>query len=215
MEKLEDATDLKGLILDLRNNPGGVLRAAVDVSDAFIEEGLIVYTQGRLKNSELRYSATSDRLSDLPLVVLINQGSASASEIVAGALQDQGRAVIMGVDSFGKGSVQTVLPLTRDRALKLTTARYFTPSGRSIQAQGIKPDIYVAEAEIKLRESGNFIKESDLTGHLENGISDEQKGGVDVKRIAETDYQLYEAISLLRGLSIAKRATAKVVSEDE
>ncbi len=209
MEKLEAATELNGLVLDLRNNPGGVLRAAVDVSDAFMDEGLIVYTQGRKANSELQYKATSDRLTDIPLVVLINQGSASASEIVAGALQDQGRAVIMGVDSFGKGSVQTVLPLTKERALKLTTARYFTPSGRSIQAQGIKPDIYVAEAEIKLRESGNFIKESDLSGHLENGEGGSEDAITDVRRIAETDYQLYEAIGLLRGLAIARKATEK------
>lgn len=209
MEKLQDSTELKGLILDLRNNPGGVLRAAVDVSDAFMDEGLIVYTQGRKENSELQYKATSEKLTDLPLVVLINQGSASASEIVAGALQDQGRAVIMGVDSFGKGSVQTVLPLTKDRALKLTTARYFTPSGRSIQAQGIKPDIYVAEAELKLRESGNFIKESDLSGHLENGDDKDAEEVTDTRRIAETDYQLYEAISLLRGLAIARQAAEK------
>ncbi|WP_271271419.1 S41 family peptidase [Aliamphritea hakodatensis] len=209
MEKLEAETELKGLVLDLRNNPGGVLRAAVDVSDAFMDEGLIVYTKGRKANSELQYKATSERLTDIPLVVLINQGSASASEIVAGALQDQGRAVIMGVDSFGKGSVQTVLPLTKERALKLTTARYFTPSGRSIQAQGIKPDIYVAEAEIKLRESGNFIKESDLSGHLENGEDGSEDAVTDVRRIAETDYQLYEAIGLLRGLAIARKVTEK------
>ncbi|WP_261842103.1 S41 family peptidase [Aliamphritea ceti] len=209
MGKLEEATELTGLVLDLRNNPGGVLRAAVDVSDAFMDEGLIVYTKGRKANSELQYKATSERLTDIPLVVLINQGSASASEIVAGALQDQGRAVIMGVDSFGKGSVQTVLPLTKERALKLTTARYFTPSGRSIQAQGIKPDIYVAEAEIKLRESGNFIKESDLSGHLENGEGDAENAVADVRRIAETDYQLYEAIGLLRGLAIARQVTEK------
>ncbi len=177
-----------------------------------MDEGLIVYTKGRKANSELQYKATSERLTDIPLVVLINQGSASASEIVAGALQDQGRAVIMGVDSFGKGSVQTVLPLTKERALKLTTARYFTPSGRSIQAQGIKPDIYVAEAEIKLRESGNFIKESDLSGHLENGEDGAEDAITDVRRIAETDYQLYEAIGLLRGLAIARKVTEKRLS---
>ena len=204
LDKLNQQTELKGLVLDLRNNPGGVLRAAVEVSDTFLDQGLIVYTLGRLPNSELRYSATTKNLSGgLPLVVLINQGSASASEIVAGALQDQKRAVIMGVDSFGKGSVQTILPLAKDRAVKLTTARYYTPSGRSIQAQGIEPDIYVGQADIKLRESGDFIKESDLSGHLENGDSKQLVAGRDQSGLAETDYQLYEALNLLKGLAIA------------
>ncbi|MEH6577459.1 MAG: S41 family peptidase [Amphritea sp.] len=207
IEKLNKQTDLKGLVLDLRNNPGGVLRAAVEVSDAFMDDGLIVYTQGRLENSELRYSATSKNLGNgLPLVVLINQGSASASEIVAGALQDQERAIIMGVDSFGKGSVQTILPLGKDRALKLTTARYYTPSGRSIQAQGIEPDIYVSEADIKLRERGNFIKEKDLSGHLENGDVASTPNLSNGTMLAETDYQLYEALNLLKGLAIVNQA---------
>lgn len=203
LDKLKQQAELKGLVLDLRNNPGGVLRAAVEVSDAFLDQGLIVYTQGRLPNSELRYSATSRNLSnDLPLVVLINQGSASASEIVAGALQDQERAIIMGVDSFGKGSVQTILPLAKDRAVKLTTARYYTPSGRSIQAQGIEPDIYVAQADIQLRESGDFVKEKDLSGHLQNGDEAEKIALSDISNLAETDFQLYEATNLLKGLAI-------------
>lgn len=133
-------------MLDLRNNPGGVLNAAVDVSDAFIESGLIVYTEGRIKNSEMRFNATPDDvINGAPIVVLINGGSASASEIVAGALQDHKRAIIMGEKSFGKGSVQTILPTSNGAAVKLTTARYFTPSGRSIQAEGIEPDVTLAE----------------------------------------------------------------------
>jgi len=137
---------LQGLVLDLRNNPGGVLQASVDVADAFLsdEDGLIVYTEGRQHSSDLRYLATgSDLLRGAPLVVLINKGSASASEIVAGALQDHRRAVVVGTTSYGKGSVQAVLPLDHHRALKLTTARYFTPSGRSIQAKGIEPDVVI------------------------------------------------------------------------
>ncbi|WP_415911534.1 S41 family peptidase [Neptuniibacter sp. QD37_11] len=198
--------ELKGVVLDLRNNPGGVLQAAVDISDTFLKDGLIVYTKGRLAESEQRFSATSDTLlPELPLVVLINGGSASASEIVAGALQDQERAVIMGVDSFGKGSVQTVLPLTKERALKITTARYYTPNGRSIQAQGIKPDIEVNDAELTLREGGpEYLKEKDLSGHLENG---DKKAAEEAKKdnLAARDYQLYEALNLLKALAIVRK----------
>ena len=148
---------LKGIILDLRNNPGGVLQSAVEVVDHFIKKGLIVYTKGRLPNSELRFSATGKDLSEaVPLVVLINGGSASASEIVAGALQDQKRGVVMGTPSFGKGSVQTVLPLNNDRALKITTALYYTPNGRSIQAQGIVPDIEVNRAKITREQDNEY-----------------------------------------------------------
>ncbi|MGH1462784.1 MAG: S41 family peptidase [Neptuniibacter sp.] len=200
--------DIKGVVLDLRNNPGGVLQAAVDISNIFLNEGLIVYTKGRLSESEQRFSASSATLvPELPMVVLINGGSASASEIVAGALQDQSRSVIMGQPSFGKGSVQTILPLTQERALKLTTARYYTPDGRSIQAQGIKPDILVNDAEITVRNDGpEFLKESDLSGHLDNGNGD----GVNAKgnkfeNIAESDYQLYEAINLLKALVIVQK----------
>ncbi|MBN0988152.1 S41 family peptidase [Amphritea pacifica] len=209
--KLKAENELSGVVLDLRNNPGGVLRAAVDVCDAFLDQGLIVYTQGRVANSELRYNATQNTLIDnsVPIVVLINQGSASASEIVAGALQDQGRAVIMGVDSFGKGSVQTILPLTRQRALKLTTARYYTPLGRSIQAQGIVPDVYVAEADVNLKESGNFIKERDLSGHLENARVKEPDPSEPQVSIVENDFQLYEALNLLKGLAIVKSAASR------
>ena len=207
IHSLKDKADLKGFILDLRNNPGGVLQAAVEISDAFLNDGLIVYTKGRLKQAELRYSATSDDPSSgLPLVVLINGGSASASEIVAGALQDQKRAVVMGTRSFGKGSVQTVLPLTNERALKLTTARYFTPSGRSIQAEGIIPDIVVEPSKVTKVAVRQTVKESDLQGHLSNG---NQKAAEEAKvsneaesKLLATDYQLNEALNLLKGISI-------------
>ena len=162
---------LRGLILDLRNNPGGILGGAVAVADAFLESGLIVYTDGRVADSKLEFTAKPpDQIAGAPLIVLINEGSASASEIVAGALQDRGRAVIMGRRSFGKGSVQTILPMSNKSAIKLTTARYFTPAGRSIQAEGIKPDISIDKvkvAAIKASDS-EFVKESDLTRHLAN-----------------------------------------------
>ena len=148
--KKENGGNLKGLVLDLRNNPGGVLNAAVEVSDAFLKSGLIVYTEGRIENSEMRFNAAPDDLiNGAPIVVLINAGSASASEIVAGALQDQKRAVIMGEKSFGKGSVQTILPTSNGAAVKLTTARYYTPSGRSIQAEGIEPDVTLARVKLE------------------------------------------------------------------
>ncbi|MCQ4348296.1 S41 family peptidase [Pseudomonas stutzeri] len=203
---------LKGLVLDLRNNPGGVLQAAVEVSDHFLDNGLIVYTKGRIANSELRFSADrADASEGVPLVVLINGGSASAAEIVAGALQDHKRAVLMGTDSFGKGSVQTVLPLTNERALKLTTALYFTPSGRSIQAQGIVPDIVVERGKVTREASpAQGVKEADLPGHLGNG-----NGGADKpsgtkaapapSRPQDEDYQLGQALNLLKGLNITRR----------
>ena len=208
---------LKGLVLDMRNNPGGVLNAAVEVSDAFLTEGLIVYTSGRLPNSELRFNATpKDPSQGVPLVVLINGGSASASEIVAGALQDHQRAVILGSQSFGKGSVQTILPLTNDSALKLTTARYFTPSGRSIQAEGITPDLVVETTRITSTVAPSLrIKESDLKGHLTNGDEKEKRpsSNGDEIALAEKDFQLYQALNLLKGLHIiskANRSTEKV-----
>jgi len=200
--------DLKGLILDLRNNPGGVLPASVAVVDAFISEGRIVYTEGRLSETDMEYEATrSNPAGDVPVVVLINEGSASASEIVAGALQDHGRAIIMGNTSFGKGSVQTVLPLGADRAIKLTTSLYFTPSGRSIQAQGIIPDIVVEEALVtRLDRSSAMYTEADLQGHLENG-NDEQQGEpgaipiASAEQVLVNDYPLNEALNLLKGIN--------------
>ena len=170
--KEESGDALKGLILDLRNNPGGVLNGAVAVSDAFLEEGLIVYTEGRINDSQLKFNAAPDDiLEGAPIVVLVNGGSASASEIVAGALQDRKRAIIMGTETFGKGSVQTVIPISQKRAVKLTTARYYTPSGRSIQAEGIMPDIVLNNVKVAARkESGiNHLKEANLTGHLDQG----------------------------------------------
>ena len=213
--KKENGGPLKGLVLDLRNNPGGVLNAAVEVSDAFIKSGLIVYTEGRIENSEMRFNAAPDDLIDgAPIVVLINGGSASASEIVAGALQDQKRAVIMGEKSFGKGSVQTILPTSNGAAVKLTTARYYTPSGRSIQAEGIEPDILLERVKLETLDKADFIgiKESDLSGHLQNGngtskdkkeVFDKQKEK-DNKQDQE-DYSLHEALNLLKGISIIKK----------
>jgi carboxyl-terminal processing protease len=213
----ESKGKINGLVLDLRNNPGGVLNAAVEVSDAFLEKGLIVYTQGRVPDSELKFTATPNELIDgAPMVVLVNGGSASASEIVAGALQDHKRAIIMGSQTFGKGSVQTILPLKNNTALKLTTARYYTPSGRSIQASGIKPDIELESIKIASMEGGDDvrIKEADLAGHLESsengeGESQEAKQKKDKKKelltLAQTDYQLYAALNMLKGLQILKR----------
>src|SRR5699024_7912789 len=165
LETLQKDAPLKGLILDLRNNPGGVLSGAVQVADLFLENGLIVYTQGR-HEERLNYNASpGGLLLETPMVVLVNGGSASASEIVAGALQDHGRAVLVGQRTFGKGSVQSVLPLTGDSALKLTTARYFTPLGRSIQADGIHPDVVLTPAKVDESRRRN-IREADLPGHL-------------------------------------------------
>jgi carboxyl-terminal processing protease len=203
---------LKGLVLDLRNNPGGVLNGAVAVSDAFLEKGLIVYTEGRVSDSQLKFSATpGDILNGAPMVVLVNSGSASASEIVAGALQDHKRAVIMGTKTFGKGSVQTIVPVSNGAALKLTTARYFTPDGRSIQAAGIAPDIVTEEAKITRNTPAERLREADLARHLENATDSETKP-VEVPKPAEPtaktplapdeDYQLQEALNLLKGISI-------------
>ncbi|MCG8670279.1 MAG: S41 family peptidase [Pseudomonadales bacterium] len=208
IEKNEEP--LNGIVLDLRNNPGGVLQAAVDVSDLLLEEGLVVYTKGRLSDSQMKFSATPGDLMDgKPVVVLVNGGSASASEIVAGALQDHKRAVIMGTTSFGKGSVQTVLPLHNNRALKITTARYYTPNGRSIQAQGIEPDIVVENAKLTKLKYGGFVKESELSGHLSNPDEDGDEKSNDEKTVKsskkpleETDYQLYEALNLLKALNV-------------
>lgn len=205
---LQKEERLKGMVLDLRNNPGGVLNGAVGVSDAFIDDGLIVYTEGRIDDSSHRYLATpGDSLNGAPLVVLVNGGSASASEIVAGAIQDHKRGIIMGTKSFGKGSVQTIQELRNGSAVKLTTARYFTPNGRSIQATGIEPDIKLStvklsEADEKARDT---YSESDLEGRLSNpngdkSSADDEKDDSDA--LAKSDFQLYEALNLLKGLII-------------
>lgn len=201
--------DLKGVVLDLRNNPGGVLNAAVDVADAFLTEGQVVFTKGRIERAEMDFSATpNDALNGAPLVVLVNGGSASASEIVAGALQDHQRAVIMGQPTFGKGSVQTILPLRGEAAVKLTTARYYTPSGRSIQAEGIEPDVRLENLRLAEAEGGGVmpVKEADLSGHLENDVEAGGAGqgpaAADNGDLARADYALAEALNLLKGLHI-------------
>jgi len=208
--KDENKNKLKGLILDLRNNPGGVLNAAADVADLFIDEGLLVYTKGRVKNSYFEFKAKpGDSLSNIPIVVLINAGSASASEIVAGALQDHKRAVLMGTKTFGKGSVQTIQELRNGGAVKFTTAHYFTPSGRSIQAEGIEPDIKLENMKVSEIKSNGLknIKESDLTGHISNPngkvISKKTKSKTsDALKKLNNDYQVKEALNLLKGINI-------------
>ena len=222
LEKLSKEADgqLNGLVLDLRNNPGGVLSAAVGVSDAFLNDGLIVYTDGREQDSKLQYTAADgDLLDGAPVVVLVNGGSASASEIVAGALQDHRRGIIMGTSTFGKGSVQTIQDLPNGGAVKLTTARYFTPSGRSIQAHGIDPDIITESVKLRRDENANSlapVTESSLSGHLSNPNDGEEgvdaiddaktpQDGIDNSSLIEDDYQLYEALNLLKGLTILGR----------
>ena len=205
---LQKDSRLKGMILDLRNNPGGVLNGAVGVSDAFIEDGMIVYTEGRIDDSSHRYLATpGDSLNGAPLVVLINGGSASASEIVAGALQDHKRAIILGTKSFGKGSVQTIQELRNGSAVKLTTARYFTPLGRSIQATGIEPDIKLSTVKLSADDerASTSYSEADLDGSLSNPNGDsngEEDKKKDSEALAKSDFQLYEALNLLKGLNI-------------
>ncbi len=208
--KKENKGPLKGMVLDLRNNPGGLLDASVMVSDTFLERGTVVSVKGRTEDNKLSQAATpGDILKGAPIVVLVNEGSASASEIVAGALQDHKRAVIMGQKTFGKGSVQTVIPLGNNSALKLTTARYYTPSGRSIQAEGIVPDIELEHLQVAAKDDNGFkpLKEADLSGHLENRKgagrknADKPKNG-DLLALASDDYPVYEALNLLKGLNL-------------
>lgn len=243
---------LKGLILDLRNNPGGILEASVQVSDAFLDrdklkyDAVIVYTKGRISGSQIKEKAhAGDLLNGAPLVVLVNRGSASASEIVAGALQDHQRAVIMGTQTFGKGSVQTVIPLKDKRGLKLTTALYYTPAGRSIQAIGIKPDITVDNIQIPKGTTDEldalYVRESQLQGHFANGTPKPETTNVNPNTgarsgtntdtnaqtgnkksandkittagktdktdlpLVNTDYQLYEALNVLKALSLVNQ----------
>ncbi len=190
---------LLGLILDLRNNPGGLVPAAVDVVDALLDDGTIVYTKGRLASANVTFNSTpGDLIQHIPIVVLINGGSASASEIVAGALQDHRRAVIVGTQSFGKGSVQTLLPLGDGRAVKLTTARYFTPKGRSIQAKGIKPDVVIPRVNLQIPLQQKRLRESDLEGHLEMHQKLGEKSEIEIEDL-NNDNQLKEALNILRG----------------
>lgn len=218
--KKENGGKLKGLVLDLRNNPGGVLNASVSVADAFVSKGKIVYTEGRVKDSLLTFNASpNDLLKGAPIVVLVNGGSASASEIVAGALQDHHRAIIMGTKTFGKGSVQTIMPMNNGAALKITTARYFTPSGRSIQAEGIEPDIEVEQLELSKKDDASVerLREADLRDHLDNGNgekadeaakddkSGKKEGEDEEKGSTKDDYQLNEALNLLKGVNIVRQ----------
>ncbi len=227
--KKTQGTKIKGLILDLRNNSGGVLDSAVQIADVFLDrdklkqyDGVIVYTKGRLPGSQIKEKAhTGDLLNAVPVVVLVNSGSASASEIVAGALQDYHRAIIVGTQTFGKGSVQTVLPLKDNRGLKLTTALYYTPAGRSIQAIGIKPDILVHSLKIPQpneKEDPNslLVREGDLQGHLANGNKENEPAKEKATEksapaaqtpatavpLIYTDYQLHEAVNILKGLTL-------------
>jgi carboxyl-terminal processing protease len=208
IERLNDEANgnIKGLILDLRNNPGGLLDQAIAVSDAFLNKGEIVSTRGRdIRNSQ-RYNATPDDVMDSkPIIVLINGGSASASEIVAGALQDHRRAVVLGTQSFGKGSVQTIVPLQGDGAMRMTTARYYTPSGISIQAKGITPDIEVKQSRLEVLEPASRRSESDLRNHLDNGDDEDKSENDDGENSDDAkvvDYQLLRAKDLLKGVAL-------------
>ena len=196
--------EMKGLVLDLRNNPGGLLDQAVSVSDAFLDRGEIVSTRGRDNQGEQRFNASKgDITNGLPIVVLINSGSASASEIVAGALQDHKRGILMGTQTFGKGSVQTIIPVTSKGAIRLTTARYFTPSGVSIQAKGINPDIFVPQSKIEVLDKRSSRKEVDLRGALDKDKSNKPtKENEEKKQESVKDYQLNRAIDLIRSIDV-------------
>jgi len=204
-----DNGKVNGLILDLRNNPGGILNGAVDVSDLFLNSGVIVQTHGRLASAETSFEATSpDIIEGAPIVVLVNGGSASASEIVAGALQDHQRAVILGTQTFGKGSVQTITPIGVDSALKITTARYYTPNGRSIQETGITPDIISELTTSTKISSGTGTREIDLARHLINPETQKNNGEAKTPASSETspldeDSQLRSALDLLKGIHLA------------
>ena len=212
--KQDNNGNLNGLILDLRNNPGGILSAAVSISDLFLDKGLIVYTEGRIDDSRLKFNAKpADILDNAPIVVLVNAGSASASEIVAGALQDHKRGIIMGQKTFGKGSVQTVLPISNAAALKLTTARYFTPSGRSIQVSGIEPDVVITRVKVESleEEETHIITEENLNRHLDNNTQDDtqqettngdEDTAAQIKARLLEDYALQQALNVLKSLQI-------------
>ncbi len=202
--------NLRGVVLDLRNNPGGLLDQAVAVSDAFLDKGEIVSTRGRRADDAQRYNAQPGDIADgLPMAVLINGGSASASEIVSGALKDHHRAVLIGTRSFGKGSVQTIIPLPGHGAMRLTTARYYTPSGRSIQDEGIEPDIVVAAAKIELPPAKKGAKPADASATNGNGSGDDDEGSSSVNPSlmgTPEDYQLMRAVTMLRGMSLIDRS---------
>ena len=208
IRRMEEANDgpLSGAVLDLRNNPGGILSGAVAVADAFLDDGLIVYTQGREPSSrEEYYAKPSELLGGVPIVALVNGGSASAAEIVAGALQDRRRAVVAGARTFGKGSVQTILTLNDGSALKLTTSRYYTPSGHSIQARGIIPDIELPSLRIEAAIGRASMREGNLPGHLEgDGSGARETPGAMAESLAVEDFPLFQAINLLKGLALQR-----------
>lgn len=220
--KQEAGGHLKGLVLDLRNNPGGLLDVSASVADLFLNRNktgrfrnLIVYTKGRIPSSDISYyTHAGDIIPHTPIVVLINGGSASASEIVAGALQDYKRAVLMGTHTFGKGSVQTVIPVSANSAIKLTTALYYTPSGRAIQAKGIEPDVTIPQMKVDTEQLSNAldVDESDYTSHIQNGNSDNSEEEMmqadqakQELKLAKKDYQLYEALTMLKGMHAVKQ----------
>ncbi|MFQ5916625.1 MAG: S41 family peptidase [Candidatus Binatia bacterium] len=219
LEKLSSKNGgIKGLVLDLRNNPGGLLTQAVRTSDLFLDSGLIVYTEGRLDHQKQKYYAHKEgSWTEFPMVILVNGGSASASEIVAGAVQDHKRAIVLGTKTFGKGSVQTILPLNDSSAIRLTTARYFTPKGRSIQATGIVPDIVMEniprqQQEEKAEERRPTLREENLPGHLKNQPDEEEKEEpVERKKEGdiENDAQLKRALELLKGWEVFKQLVRK------
>ncbi len=215
LEEMEKGREIKGLVLDLRNNPGGLLSQAIEVSDLFLNSGLIVSTKGRISSQNITATAHTDKKPrTYPIIVLINSGSASAAEIVAGALQDNKRALVLGTRSFGKGSVQTILPLSDGSGLRLTTARYYTPSGKSIQSSGIVPDIeldFTPPNEKEKKDVGKFVREEDLEGHMENEAgeaiapvekNDEMEKDRRVKMLLERDNQVRHAVELLKTWTI-------------
>ncbi len=219
LEKLSsDNGEILGLVLDLRNNPGGLLTQAVRVSDLFLDSGLIVYTEGRLDHQKQKYYAHKEvSWTEFPMVILVNGGSASASEIVAGAMQDHKRAIVLGTKTFGKGSVQTILPLDDRSAIRLTTARYFTPKGRSIQATGIVPDIVMEneprnQREEQAEQRRPFLREENLPGHLKNQPNEEEKEELAKEKKEDdikNDAQLKRALELLKGWEVFKQLVRK------
>lgn len=222
VEFKKESGPLKGLVMDLRNNPGGLLHQAVQVSDLFLDSGLIVYTKGRMSAQQMRFTATpANSQPHYPIIIIVNEGSASASEIVAGALQDQKRAIVLGMQTFGKGSVQTIIPLDNGSGIRLTTAKYYTPSGRSIQAKGIVPDIIVSQARMDIKgEDKNsdseqfFIREADLEHHFENDQTnkEDKTEGLkdDVKKLLKNDRQLNWAYRLLKSWDVFARVSDNI-----
>lgn len=211
--KFNEHSPIRGLILDLRNNPGGLLEQAVSIVDIFVNKGIIVSTRGRLLDQNIEYRAHSGGPHyTFPIIVLVNEGSASASEIVAGALQDDKRALILGVQTFGKGSVQTVFPMSNGAGLRLTTARYYTPSGRSIQAKGITPDLIVPLQQIQTAGDGDsekisqFIREQDLQHHMKNDNKQMKKteNSTEIQKLLDNDNQLSSALTLLQGIKVLR-----------